>query len=819
MVKRFVFAIMALASLPVATGGAAAQSVSDAGAPFETVTLSIEGPELDERSGRNPFTDVRLDWKITQDGLSWTVPGYFAGCGDAADNGCTSGNIWRAHFVPPAAGDYSWEVEFRMGADIAIAPGPGERLNGHGVQGGFAVSGQTADPVRARGLLQYTGENYYRFAGDGSIFFKFGPDAPENMLAFADFDATPNALGFRKTWDAHVADLRPQGAGFLWGEDARGAGLLGTFDYLAGAGANSVSMLLWNAGGDDRNVFPHLLAISAEDYAAMEQPAQWDAGLVQDRFDVSKLDQWQRALSYADSLGLHLHFKLQETENDTFMDNGALGRTRRIYLREMVARFGHFLALTWNIGEENVQHPGDVRHMASYLAALDPYDHPLVLHSYPDQKQRYRAFLGPLSELNGLSLQGREDDISDLRSDVITWSTAAQLAGRPMVMSYDEPGRADGGAGVDPDYPDERLPSPREVELDPDLFLRSGLWNALTAGANGVEAYYGYRTGCSDLDCQDHRTRARLWREGRIALDFFAEHVGGRAAHMLPADYVTGPLDDYVFAEPGEFYVIVPGAGPVVLVTGGIEGRFSIRWFDRVLGGELQTGSIAEVENGPRSTPIGNPPAGGSGKWVAVVSRVDQGILVQAEDFVAQRAGEIRQWCIAADCPPGWEREGAQSYIALVPDTRVTHDDALVRGENFSGEPGRMAILSYDVEFPTAGRWHLWLRANSRGTEDNGVHAGLNGEWPESGARVQFCEGRNQWFWESAQRTVEDHCGVRGGLWLDVPTAGTHRVEFSMREDGFVFDAFYLTQNPHAPSALMEQNVTAGSLRQVGTGH
>lgn len=811
-IRRAILAMIAasiLVPLP-----AAAQEVSRPGAVFEPITLTIEGPALDETSDRNPFADVRLDWTLTSEDRTWVVPGYFAGCVDAADNGCTGGNIWRAHFVPPIEGDFDWKVDFRSGRDIAVAPLPGERLSGHGVKGHFSVSGQSADPIRVRGLLRYTGEQYYRFAGDGSIFFKFGPDAPENMLAYEGFDATPNYKGFRKSWRAHVADLRSDGQSYLWGKKRSGAGLLGMFDFLADAGANSVSMLLWNAGGDDRNVFPHLLAVSEEEYATLDPKAQWTEGLAHDRFDISKLDQWQRALAYADKRGLHLHFKLQETENDGFMDNGALGRSRKLYLREMVARFGHFMALTWNLGEENVQHPGDVRHMAAYLEALDPYDRPIVLHSYPDQKQRYRAFLGLESALNGLSLQGRQDDISDLRGDVISWSNAAALAGKPMVMAYDEPGRADGGAGVDPEYPVDQLPSERALLLDPDVFLRDGLWNALTAGANGVEAYYGYKTGCGDLDCQDHRTRSRLWLEGRFALEFFRTHVGDRAARMIAADHLTSSRDDYVFAEPGEFYVIVPGKEETVLVTGGIEGRFSVRWFDRTFGGELQTGSVADIENHRRNTPIGSPPIGGSGKWVAVVSRLDSGILVEAEDFVAQRANDLRRWCRAEECPPGWEREGAEDYVALVPDTRITHDDRLIPGENFSGEPGRMAIVSYDVDFPSAGRWYLWVRAFSSGTEDNGVHAGLNGKWPESGARVQFCEGRKRWHWDSRQRTRENHCGVRGGLWLDVPSAGKHRVEFSMREDGFSMDAFYLTRSPYMPAELQLANAEAEAAAQ-----
>jgi len=217
------------------------------------------------------------------------------------------------------------------------------------------------------------------------------------------------------------------------------------------------------------------------------------------------------------------------------------------------------LALSWNIGEENVQHPGDIRHIINYIASYNIYNHPVVLHSYPDQKERYRPFLGDVTRLNGLSLQGRQDDYSDLRDDVVTWANIVELSGKNLVLSYDEPGRADGGATVDRDYPDSLLPSKREVSIPAEKFLKDALWNALTAGASGVEAYYGYKTGCSDLDCQDHRTRARLWQGGRHALNFFRNHVGERALTMRADDLVTVATDDYVFSKPGEFYIIVPG--------------------------------------------------------------------------------------------------------------------------------------------------------------------------------------------------------------------------------------------------------------------
>src|SRR3546814_8486444 len=110
-------------------------------------------------------------------------------------------------------------------------------------------------------------------------------------------------------------------------------------------------------------------------------------GVEHDRYDVVKLAQWQRALSYADELGLQVHFKMQEVENSLFMDGGKLGRERKIYIREMVARFNHFLAVSWNMGEENTQHPYVVREQAKYIDSLDPSDHTPVIVSYRMEEQ------------------------------------------------------------------------------------------------------------------------------------------------------------------------------------------------------------------------------------------------------------------------------------------------------------------------------------------------------------------------------------------------------------------------------------------------
>ncbi len=179
-------------------------------------------------------------------------------------------------------------------------------------------------------------------------------------------------------------------------------------------------------------------------------------------------------------------------------------------------------------------------------------------------------------------------------------------------------------------------------------------------------------------------------------------------------------------------------------------------------------------------------------------------VMIEAEHYVSQSEDEIRKWYIIdsgfSENIQGFNKNYSSSassgkYLMLLPDTRVTHDDKLIQGENFTNEPGKMAILDYPVYFENPGKYYVWVSAFSTGSEDNGLHVGINKQWPESGARMQWCDGKNQWTWASKQRTNEVHCGVERLIYLDVPSTGQHTISFSMREDGFRFDRFALTKN------------------------
>ena len=74
--------------------------------------------------------------------------------------------------------------------------------------------------------------------------------------------------------------------------------MIGALNYLSSTGCNAFSFLTYNAGGDGDNVWP---------YVSRDDPTH---------FDCSKLHQWGVVFDHAQSRGLYLHFKLQETEND-----------------------------------------------------------------------------------------------------------------------------------------------------------------------------------------------------------------------------------------------------------------------------------------------------------------------------------------------------------------------------------------------------------------------------------------------------------------------------------------------------------------------
>ncbi len=557
---------------------------------WHRLTLTFDGPESDERADPNPFLDYRLQVTFRLGELAYRVPGFFAADGNAAQTGATGGRKWRVRFAPPAPGTWSYTVSFRKGHQAAVsdeqrAASPVAPLDGF--RGTLAIrpTDKTGRDHRARGRLRYMGERYLRFAGTGQYFLKQGADAPENFLAYADFHGVFKSDGHKddlvKTWQPHVRDWREGDP--VW-QGGKGKGIIGAVNYMAGEGMNAISFLTLNIGGDDRNVFPYL---------------SYDERY---RMDVSRLAQWETVFNHMDRKGIYLHFKTQETENDHLLDSGEVGMQRRLYYRELIARFSHHLALNWNLGEENTQSTPRRRAMAEYFWQHDPYRNHIVIHNGKSPAD----LLGDSSRLTGFSLQTNRPDFRNVHSQVALWIRRSAEAGRPWVVACDEPGDASHALLPDADDPSH------------DDARKNALWGTLMAGGAGNEWYFGYRHAHSDLTCQDWRSRDLWWDQCRIALDFFRTHLP--YWEMEGRDELTSSDEDYCFAKPGSIYAVyLPNGGTTDLDLGPNRKTFEVRWFNPRKGGPLQKGAVTVIE-GPGSEGIGLPPAEQKSDWVALVA-------------------------------------------------------------------------------------------------------------------------------------------------------------------------------------------------------
>ena len=431
--------------LPRQADGKGTVAISGELKQWHKVTLTLDGPyahELDNEP--NPFTDCTLTVTFTHESgaPSYKVPGYFAADGNAAETSATSGNKWRAHVSPDKTGKWTYKVSFTKGKNVAV----NESVKGSPVAGCDGTSGsfnvaptdKTGRDFRAKGRLSYVGGHYLQFAGSKEYFLKAGADAPENFLSYRDFDGDFKTDGHKdnlvKDWKPHVQDWR---AGDPTWQNGKGKGIIGAVNYLASAGANSVSFLTMNILGDDQNVFPY---VSYTDYAHL---------------DVSRLEQWEIVLNHAQEVGLFLHFKTQEAENQGLLDGGEVGPQRKLYYRELIARFGHHLALNWNMGEEvgpwqekpitpNQLTPQRLA-MAEYFYANDPYHHHVVIHN----GMPFDDILGPKSKYTGVSMQY---PWNLAHQQTLHWLNKSDAAGKPWAVANDEQNPADVGVPPDPGY-------------------------------------------------------------------------------------------------------------------------------------------------------------------------------------------------------------------------------------------------------------------------------------------------------------------------------------------------------------------------------
>ncbi len=573
---------------------------------WDKLTLSFEGPETSEDAADNPFLNYRLQVTFTKDDRSIVLSGFYAADGDAAESSSTSGNIWQVRFRPDEEGEWRYKASFRKGNEIAISDDPdaGEPLAFDGAEGIVQVSSPKAGE---EGRLIVGEDQYLQYHDSKRIFLKGGAGSPENFLAFRDFDGTERgelpeerdgeatAKDGLHTYAPHVQDWKDGDP--TWQAD-KGKGMIGALNYLADKGMNAVYFLTMNIGGDGKDVWP---------YTGYDERY---------RFDCSKLDQWEIIFDHMDQLGLMIHMVTQETENEKLLDDGDTKLERKLYYRELIARFAHHMKVTWNLGEENGPAPWTPngqsneqrKAMAKYLKTHDPYQNYLVIHTHSQQHEKDELFdpLLGFPYLDGMSMQiaNRSTSYMDTRN----WLAKSAQTEKPWIITIDEIGHH--SRGVDPD---DRL------DNNQDSVRAEVLWGNLMAGGGGVDWYFGWRNHNNDLQCEDWRSRDRVWDFTRHALHFFNTHLD--IGEMEPKPSLAQGDQNYCLGQDGQIYAVyLPFGGAVNLDLREQTGTFQIDWYNPRSGGDLQKGSIQTVEGGGMVS-LGLAPASEGSDWAILVRK------------------------------------------------------------------------------------------------------------------------------------------------------------------------------------------------------
>ncbi len=574
---------------------AGAVTISGSQVAYQPLQLDVSGPFANESDiAPNPFLDIRLDITFTSpEGQTVVVPGFFAGNGSGGENG----TVWRARFTPDIAGDWQYTVAMHRGPNVAVA----QQVTGFEAIGESGKTGMVTianpDPEAPgflkTGPLSYDGTHYLKFA-NGSYWIKGGVDSPENFFGYAGFDNTvnqPGGVGEAQLvnglhhYTEHVDDWQPGDPLFSStdsGVDSKG--IIGAVNYLASEGVNSMYFLLMNLGGDGRDTYPFINATgSYEDNT---------------HYDVSKLNQWNTVLQHMQSKGVAVHFVLgeQEEENKNWLDGGELGVERRLYYREMVARFTYLNALKWNISEESRY--GNERHIAfaTALRNIDWADHPVAVHSFVDDPAKaYNALLGN-SLFNISSIQ-----FSAENADTFTeqWRQLSANAGIPWVIDMDEVGPGNLGLTAE----------------NADQLRREVLYPVYFSGGN-IEWYFGFQG--ADIRTENFRTRESMYRYMRYARELMLQHLPFWEMEPDDTALTGGNINDQVFAKHGSVYALYLNEGNRNAQLDVEPGQYTVQWFNPRSGEYV--GDTRNVSGSAIDT--GMAPEEPQQDWVVLVKRI-----------------------------------------------------------------------------------------------------------------------------------------------------------------------------------------------------
>ncbi len=580
---------------------------------WHTITLSFNGPETSETDSYNPFLNYRLSVEFKNKKSKKIIRGFYSTNGNASETSAKSGSVWQVRFTPNDIGEWSYSAKLHKGDSIALSTNlnKGTLTPITNSEGNFIVvkSDKEGIDFRAKGRLEAS-NGYFKFKNTNQYWLKTGTNSPENLLGYKDFDDTYRIKSEAREGEAVAPEeihafkphLKDWKTGDPYWKKNKGKSLIGGLNYLSEKGMNSAYFLTLNILGDGKDVWPY---ITPNDFT---------------RFDVSKLDQWEIVFQHMQSKGILLHMVIQETENETMLDNGDTGPLRQLYFLELIARFGHHLGLVWNLGEENGpapwtpigQNDRQRKEMTKFIKEMDPYNHPVLLHTHshdPLRSDILNDILG-FKDLDGLSLQQAERE--QVGTIIKNWKAKAKKANNEWLITMDEIGMWHTAA------------LPDSLDVNHNTLTHHALWGALLSGAAGVEWYFGAKYPHNDLNSEDWRQRDRLWEITNHARSFFEKHVP--YWDMQPMNEIISLEGSYCYGKENTTYVAyLPKYKSGTINLGNAKEAFSIQWYNPFYGGDLKNGSIERI-NGGGIKAIGSPPKNKYSKnkddWVIIIKKI-----------------------------------------------------------------------------------------------------------------------------------------------------------------------------------------------------
>ena len=359
---------------------------------------------------------------------------------------------------------------------------------------------------------------------------------------------------------------------------------------------NGHYFLCMNAYGDGKEAWP------------------WTGADNIDVYDVSKLAQWEVLFTHFDRMGLMVHFQLSESENTNYLEDrdgkGTFSNARKILYREMIARFGHHMAITWNIGEEN-QAKGEGfekpnthaqrKEFATRIRALTYYNDHISIHNGPAGKFSgiFPQLLG-FEDITGPSLQTYlvNPKLQSNHDEVREWYDKSATSGHKWVISVDEP------------WWGKR---PKDLA---NILRKEVIWGSMMAGGH-MEFY----AGSDDVKHIEYASYEDCWTPMGHAAKFMNENLAEEIVNMKPNDDLAIGEHNWALANEGQTYLLyLKNGGEAIVDLSGAEDRaFSVQWFNPRTGEDLAAGTMSTVNGGTAQVSLGVPSNTEAQDWVVLL--------------------------------------------------------------------------------------------------------------------------------------------------------------------------------------------------------